>query len=139
YYLANTFRTDSIDSMTPSPTGDSWYYDGTSVDIVLNRNWDAIGNTRQSLVSYSIDNIAASVDRMSTSPANIPAITMSTGHVMSEGFVTQYYISVQGSTLTGSQSGDGWFDSGSQSTSQGTYSRVHTATTTYPAYPPPAA
>ncbi len=138
YYLANTFRTDSIDSMTPSPTGDSWYYNGTSVDIVLNKNWDAIGNTRQSLVSYSIDNIAASVDRMSTSPANIPAITMSTGHVLSEGFVTQYYISVQGATLTGSQTGDGWFDSGSQFTIQGTYSRVYTANMPYHAYAVPA-
>ncbi|TMI59472.1 hypothetical protein E6H14_03380 [Candidatus Bathyarchaeota archaeon] len=138
YYLANTFQTDSIDSMTPSPTGDSWYYDGTSVDIVLNRNWDAIGNTRQSLVSYSIDNIAASVDRMSTSPTDIPTITMSTGHVLSEGFVTQYYISVQGATLSGSQTGDGWFDSGSRFTIQGTYNRVYTANMPYHAYAVPA-
>jgi hypothetical protein len=138
YYLANTFQTSSIGSITPSSTGDSWYDSGTSVDVVLNRNWDAIGKTRQSLVSYSIDNIATSVDRTSTSPANIPTITMTASHLLSEGFVTQYYVSVQGATLSGSQTGDGWFDSGSQFTVQGAYSRTYSANMPFHVYAVPA-
>jgi hypothetical protein len=138
YYLTNTFQTNSIRSMTSSPTGDSWYDDGTSVDVVLNNNWDAIGNTRQSLTSYSIDNVATLVDRTFTSPASIPTITMTASHVLSEGFVTQYYISVQGATLSGSQTGDGWFDSGSQFTIQGIYSRGYSANMPFHVYAVPA-
>src|SRR5947199_8564136 len=74
---------------------------------------------------------------MSTSPTDIPTITMSTGHVLSEGFVTQYYISVQGATLSGSQTGVGWFDSRSRFTIQGTYNRVDTSNTPHHAYPLP--
>jgi hypothetical protein len=138
YYLANTFQTNSIGSMTPSPAGDSWYDNGTSVDVVLNNNWDAIGNTRQSLTSYSIDNVATLVDRTSTSPASIPTIAMTASHVLSEGFVTQYYISVQGGTLSGSQTGDGWFDSGSHFTIQGTYGRTYSANMPFHVYAVPA-
>ena len=138
YYLANTFQTDSIGSMTSSPTGDSWYDNGTFVDVVLDKNWDAIGNTRQSLTSYSIDNVATLVGRTSTSPASIPTITMTASHVLSEGSITQFYISVQAATLSGSQTGDGWFDSGSQFTIQGIYSRTYTANTPFHVYAVPA-
>jgi len=134
YYLANVLQTNSIGSITPSPTGDSWYYDGTSVYLVLNKAWDAIGNTRQTLVSYSIDNVATSVDRMSSSPGDMLSITMTTSHLLSEGSVTQYFISAEGATLSGSQSGDGWFDSGSQFTVEGAYTRAYRAEMPYRVY-----
>jgi hypothetical protein len=131
YYLATVLQPRSIRSVTLSATGDSWYDNGTFVYVVLNKNWDAIGNARQSLVSYSIDNAATSIDRTSSSPIGIPAIMMTASHVLSEQPITQYYIWVQGATLSGSQTGDGWFDSGSQFTVQGTYSRGYTATISY--------
>jgi len=134
YSLTKVLPTNSIASMTLSPTGDSWYDTGTSVHIVLNRNWDAIGNTRQSLVSYSVDNTATTVDRASSDPTYVSTITMTASHVLSLGFVTQYFISAQGATLSGSQTGDGWFDSGSQFIVHGTYDRAYTANMPYHAY-----
>lgn len=138
YLLTNVLQTVSVDSMTSSPTGGSWYDSETSVHIVLYRNWDAIGNTRQSLVSYSIDNTATQVDRTSSGTVTVPAIAMTASHVLSEGSVTQYFISVEGATLSGSQTGDGWFDSGSQFIIQGTYNRAYTAIMAYHAYAVPS-
>jgi hypothetical protein len=63
---------------------------------------------------------------------------MTASHVLSEGSVTQYFISVEGATLSGSQTGDGWFDSGSQFIIQGTYNRAYTANMPYHAYVVPA-
>jgi len=137
YYLATVLQPKSMRSITLSPTGDSWYDSGTSVYIVLNRNWDAIGNTRQSLMSYSIDNTATSIDRRSSSPVDIPAIIMTTSHLLSEQPIIQYYIWVEGATLSGSQTGDGWFDSGSQFIVQGTYSRGYTVYMSYHVYAVP--
>jgi hypothetical protein len=138
YLLTNVLQTGSVDSMTSSPTGGSWYDSGTSVHVVLYRNWDAIDNTRRSLVSYSIDNTATQVDRTSSGTVTVPAIAMTASHVLSEGSVTQYFISVEGATLSGSQTGDGWFDSGSQFIIQGTYNRAYTANMPYHAYVVPA-
>lgn len=120
-------------SIDPSPTGDSWYDNGTSLHLVLNREWDTVGNLRQSLVSYSLDNIAMSLDRTSNGPVEIH-IPITTSHILSESSVTQYFVSVQGAVLLGSQSGDGWFDSGSQFTVHGAYDRVYTADKSYFVY-----
>jgi hypothetical protein len=134
YSLTVLPPTDSIISMTPSPTGDSWYDDGTSVFVVLSRNWDFIGNTRQSVVSYSIDNAATPIDRTSSGPIDLPMITMATGHALSEQSNTQYFITAQGATLSGSQTGDGWFDSGSQFTVEGSYSQSYATDLPYRVY-----
>jgi len=120
--------------MTSSAKGDSWYDTGTSIYIVLYKNWDAIGNTRQSLVSYSIDNIPTSIDRTSSGSVDIPVIIMTTSHVLSDESITQYFISVQGASLSGSQTGDGWFDTGSHFTIQGAYTRAYTANMPYHIY-----
>ena len=138
YSLTNVLQASSIRSITSSPTGDSWYDNGTSVNIALNRSWDAIGNTRHSLLSYSIDNMATSFDRTSSGPVAMLTVTMTVGHVLSEESVTQYFISVQGASLSGSQTGDGWFDSGSQFTVQGTYDRTFTANLPFHVYAVPA-
>src|SRR3989454_715699 len=134
YSLTNVLQTGSIGSMTSSAKGDSWYDTGTSIYIVLYKNWDAIGNTRQSLVSYSIDNIPTSIDRTSSGSVDIPVIIMTTSHVLSDESITQYFISVQGASLSGSQTGDGWFDTGSHFTIQGAYTRAYTASMPYHIY-----
>jgi hypothetical protein len=138
YSLTNLLETNSLASITPSPTGDSWYDNGATVYIVLYLNWDSAGSARQSLVSYSIDNKAISVDRTSGNVVYVPAITMTGSHLLTDGSVTQYFISVQGASLSGSQSRDGWFDSGSRFTVQGAYSRAYTANMPYHVYAVPA-
>jgi hypothetical protein len=138
YSLTSVLPTNSMSSITPSPTGDSWYDEGTSVFIVLNRNWDVIGSTRQSLVAYSIDIFSMSVDRSSGGPVGLPAVVMATSHVLSEQSVTQYFILVQGATVSGSQTGDGWYDSGSQFTVEGAYSHAYAADFPYHVYAIPA-
>ena len=154
YSLTNVLQAGSIGSMTSSATGDSWYDNGTSVYIVLYKNWDAIGDaytsvgtytyvfgvkdsstaTRQSLVSYSVDNNPTSIDRTGSGSVDIPVITMTTSHVLSDESITQYFISVQGASLSGSQTGDGWFDTGSHFTIQGAYTRAYTASMPYHVY-----
>jgi hypothetical protein len=137
YSLTSVLPTGSIISMTPSSTGDSWYDEGTSVSIVLNRSWDLVGSTRQSLVSYSVDNVATPIDRTSSGPIYLPKITMTTGHVLSEQSNTQYFISVQSATVSYSQTGDGWFDSGSNFTVEGTYSQTYSTDLAYHVYAVP--
>jgi hypothetical protein len=137
YSLTNLLETNSLASMTPSPAGDSWYDNGATVYIVLYLNWDSTGSVRQSLVSHSIDNKAMSVDRTSGNVVYVPAITMTGSHVLTDESVTQYFISVQGASLSGSQSRDGWFDSGSQFTVQGAYIRAYTANMPYHVYAVP--
>jgi hypothetical protein len=137
YSLTNLLETNSIASMTPSPTGDSWYDDRATVYIVLYMNWDAAGNTRQSIVAYSIDNKAMSVDRTVGNVVYVPAITMTESHVLTDRSVTQYFISVQGASLSGSQTRDGWFDFGSQFTVQGGYTRAYAANMPYHVYAVP--
>jgi hypothetical protein len=137
YSLTSVLQTESIESITVSPTDDSWYDNGTSVYIVLNRSWGTLGNTRQSLVSYSIDNVVTSIDRTSTGPVNIPAITMTTSHVLGPESAIQFFVSIQGATLSGSQTRDGWFDSGSQFVIQGAYDRAYPVDNSYDAYAVP--
>lgn len=134
YSLTTVLQTDAIESISMSPTRDSWYDNGTSVYIDLNRSWDVIGNTRQSLVSYSIDNVATLIDRTSTGPVEIPTITMATSHILSLRSTAQFFISIQGTTLSGGQTEDGWFDSGSQFAIQGAYERVYLADNPYYVY-----
>jgi hypothetical protein len=63
---------------------------------------------------------------------------MATSHVLSEQSVTQHFISVQGATVSGSQTADGWYDSGSQFTVEGVYTHTYAADFPYHVYAIPA-
>jgi len=137
YSLTNILETNSLVSMTPSATGGFWYDNGATVYIVLYMSWDVVGSTRQGLVSYSIDSKAMSVDRTSGNVVYVPVITMAESHVLTDGSVTQYFISVEGASLSGSQTQDGWFDFGSQFAVQGSYTQSYTANMPYHVYAVP--
>ena len=77
------------------------------------------------------------MDRTVGNVVYVPAITMTGNHILTDGSVTQYFISAQGASLSGSQSRDGWFDSGSQFTVQGAYNRAYTANMPYDVYAVP--
>ena len=47
YYLTNTLVSGSVSSVTASPTADSWYDSGSSVNVVLNYVWGATSTTQE--------------------------------------------------------------------------------------------
>jgi hypothetical protein len=113
YLLTNTLISGSVSSITPSPTVDSWYDDGTPVDVVLNYVWDAGASERKNLFSYTIDGSTTNVSRAGSGTFAVPAITMTAAHSTSDAYVTQYYLTVDTSPSgVNSPSGEGWYDAG---------------------------
>jgi hypothetical protein len=121
YYLANNLITGSVNSITASPTGDSWYNSGSSVNIVLNYVWSVVASqSRSNLFSYTVDGSTTNVARSGTGTYSLPAIFMTASHVVSDASKTQYYLTVTGgngvSYGTASPTGDNWYDNGQSTT-----------------------
>jgi hypothetical protein len=130
YYLTNNLITGSVNSITASPTGDSWYNNGSSVNVVLNYAWNVVASqSRSNLFSYTVDGSTTNVARSGTGTYSLPAISMTTYHTVSDNSKTQYYLTVTGGNSisygTASPTGDNWYDSGSSTTvsSNGVYGR----------------
>src|SRR5271157_503494 len=118
YYLTNTLIANSVNSITPSQTSDSWYDNGTDVYTVLNYVWDATASQRSNLFSYTVDAVTNDVARAGSGTFDIPTFTMNAPHSVSDASKTQYYV-------TFAQSGVGSDFSGSVMTVGGTdYDRL---------------
>ena len=63
YYLTNSLVAGSVNSVTASPTADSWYDSGSSVSVVLNYVWSASSSVRSNLFSYTVDAVTTNVAR----------------------------------------------------------------------------
>ena len=92
YYLTNTLIAGSVNSITASPTSDSWYDSGTSVNVVLNYVWGASSSTRSSLFSYTVDATTTNVVRSGSGTFAVPVIAMNVAHSISDGARTQYFL-----------------------------------------------
>ena len=109
----------SVNSITASPTSDSWYDSGSSVNVVLNYVWGATSTTRSNLFSYSVDGSTTNVPRANVGTFAVPTITMSAAHSIGDAGVTQYFLTTTGliagsvSSVTASPTADSWYDSGS--------------------------
>jgi uncharacterized repeat protein (TIGR02543 family) len=120
YYLTNTLIAGSVDSITASQTSDSWYDTGTPVTIVLNYVWDLVtSQSRENLISYTVDGSTTDVARAGSGTFNVPTITMTAAHSVSDASKTQYYLTdgtISGSeySITASQTADGWYDDGTE-------------------------
>jgi hypothetical protein len=79
-------------SSTASPTRDGFYDVGTSLDATTDYTWNVVnGNTRQNLVSYTLDNVAQNVTRAEDGTFTTPTITMDKSHSLAFAPVTQYF------------------------------------------------
>jgi hypothetical protein len=86
----------------PSPTADSYYDSGSALTVSTDYTWDIIdGNTRQNLLSYSLDGQASNVTRAYSGTFTTPAITFTGPHELVFIPVTQYLISFQFKDNTG--------------------------------------
>ena len=70
------------------------------------------------MFSYTIDAATTNVARSGSGSFNVPTITMSAAHSVSDAGVTQYFltntlISGSVSSITASPTSDSWYDSGS--------------------------
>ena len=72
YFLTNTLVGGSVNSITTSQTGDSWYDSGTSVNVVLNYVWGASSSTRSNLFNYTVDAVTTSVPRAGSGTFAVP-------------------------------------------------------------------
>jgi hypothetical protein len=118
YFLTNGLVSGSVSSITASQTSDSWYDSGSSVSVVLNYVWGADSSTRSNLLSYAVDASTINVARSGSGTFNVPVITMSAAHSVSDLGVTQYFltntlIANSVNSITASQTSDSWYDSGS--------------------------
>ncbi len=128
----------ALNNITP-PTinGDDYWYDsGTQVNVTLSYVWNVAtnGSSRQNLLSYTIDGSTTTLPRRDSGTLALPIIRMNTDHYITVSSTLQYYISASGGTLSGSQTNDYWFDSGSQFAFQGEYVRSYTASSPYHVY-----
>ena len=118
YFLTNTLVGGSVNSITSSPTGDSWYDSGSGVSVVLNYVWGATSSTRSNLFNYTVDAVTTNVARSGVGTFTVPVITMNAAHSVSEGARTQYFLTntlIGGSvsSVTASPTADSWYDAGS--------------------------
>ena len=117
YLLTNSLVSGSVNSVTASPTGDSWFDSGSNVNVVLNYVWGASSSTRSNLFSYTVDASTTNVARVGTGTFSVPTITMSAAHSVGDAGVTQYFLTntlISGSvnSITASPTADSWYDSG---------------------------
>ncbi|MDV3277103.1 MAG: hypothetical protein LYZ69_01380 [Nitrososphaerales archaeon] len=104
-----------------SPTNDGYYPSGTSVQVALPNAWNLVsGQSRQNLLSYSLDGASPTSVTRSGSGNFVYSLTMGAPHVLSVDSVAQYYLSTTGGNGLGvsaaSPTNDGFYDSGTQLT-----------------------
>ena len=118
YLLTNSLDSGAVNSITSSPTGDSWYDSGTTVNIVLNNLWSS--SPRNNLFSYTIDSTTTPVTRSNTGTVAVTGILMNAAHSISDVAKIQYFLTVTGGNSvtfgTASPTGDQWYDSGTSTT-----------------------
>lgn len=79
-----------------SPTNDSFFDAGTSLMITSDYTWNLVnGNTRQNLLSYTLDGKTTNVTRAESGNFTSPTITFDSAHAMTFNQVTQYLVSLQ--------------------------------------------
>jgi hypothetical protein len=116
-YLLTVSGGSGISVSPASPTGDGYYSSGTSVQITTNYVWSQVaGQSRQDLVSYSLDGVSPVSVVRAGSGTYTTVVTMSQPHTLTFNPVTQYYLTVSGGNglyySTASPTADGWYDSG---------------------------
>ncbi len=135
FLLKNSLEDGSTASITPSQTLDSWYDSGTKVTIVLHYTWDETPSiTRANLLSYSIDYTKTSVARAGSGTMALPEVTMTTYHSVMDQSISQFFITANGVSISGSQTSDGWFDNRTSFTVQTHFSHTFTALSNYEVY-----
>jgi hypothetical protein len=85
-----------------SPTGDSFYDSGSALTVSTNYTWNIVdGNTRQNLLSYTLDGLVTNVTRADSGTFTTPTIAFTGPHALAFNAVTQYLISFQFKDSTG--------------------------------------
>jgi hypothetical protein len=120
YCLTNDYLSGSLNSITASPTSDSWYDSGASITTTLNNAWSvAPGQSRQNLLAYFNGTATTTISR--TGNGTTSFITdMTTYRRVNDTAVAQYYLTVTGGNAiaygTASPTSDNWYDSGMSTT-----------------------
>lgn len=117
-----------------SPMGDNWFDNGTSLTVSTSYVWGTVaGQSRQSLVSFSLDGVTSGIQRESSGTFTTPQILIDRPQALQFNSVTQYYVTFAFSDSSGSSritpsslaldlrgvgtvtlaNGSQWFDSGS--------------------------
>lgn len=123
YYL-------QADGGSTEPVGSGWYDSGSQIPLLLDYVWNMSqhGLIRQNLLSYTLDGQSSQVSRQGSGFVVLPTINMTEPHSIIVDSTVQYYITVSGAMLLGSQTDDGWFDAGSEFTIQADNSATFIAT-----------
>ncbi|MDA4121975.1 MAG: hypothetical protein OK456_02195 [Thaumarchaeota archaeon] len=86
----------------PSPTGDSFYDSGSSVTVTTDYTWSVLnGNTRQNLLSYTLDGQSNNVTRADSGTFITPSVLLTAPQELAFTSATQYLISFQFKDSTG--------------------------------------
>ncbi len=99
----------------PSPTGDEWFDVGSDVAItVSNKENPGSPDTRQQVMSWSLDSSKRPVGSEVESSFTTPPIKVAAAHQAKFESQTQYFVRVI--TDQGTGTGEGWYDEGSLAT-----------------------
>lgn len=92
----------SVKFSVPSPTGDDFFDAGTDLRVTTANTWGLVsGNTRQRLVSFTLDGEVTNVTQASSGTATTPVITFNSPHQLSFASVTQYLVTFQFTDFSG--------------------------------------
>jgi len=133
--IAATFTTQYLLTLTggsgvtvnpTSPTNDWYYAAGTSVQATVPNAWNVVaGQSRNNLISYSLDGSSPTSVTRSGAGNFVYAITMGAPHTLAFNSATQYYLTIAGgngvSASPASPTGDGFYDSGTSLTAATNY------------------
>jgi hypothetical protein len=93
-YLLTVSGGNGVSVSLPSPTGDGWYDNGTSLTISSSYVWNVTeGQSRQTLSSYGLDGATVSIRRAQTGTFTTPTLLMSKPQTIQFNSVTQYFVS----------------------------------------------
>ncbi|MGA3192016.1 MAG: hypothetical protein ABSD73_05815 [Candidatus Bathyarchaeia archaeon] len=124
-YLLTVNGGNGVTYGTASPTNDNWYDSTQSTTVSSSWVWGTSGGTRSAVSNWNLDGGAnQNPTRQSTGALTTSSVSMSAAHTVNFVTVTQYYLTVNGGngiSVSGSQTGDQWFDSGTSGTATSNY------------------
>jgi hypothetical protein len=102
---------DGITFSPPSPTGDNWFDDGSSIQFVVPYVIQSDNQSRQQLAGWSEDNSDVTIiPRQDSGSFRSHVIQVTEKHNISPQYKDQYYVNVISNF--GKPLGTGWYDSG---------------------------
>ena len=108
-----------------SAVSGQWYDSGTSTTVSSNWVWNTVsGQSRTAITNWQLDIVNQNPTRQGSGTLTTSSVSISTYHAVNFVSGTQYYLTTSGGngvSVSGSQTSDSWYDSGTSGTATSNY------------------